>query len=191
MSENFLTQVCEDIQKETCVEKCFILCRSEQIFTCELAGQISIVNIKSDNVMGALVNKKQPILINDANKDREILNLLRKTFGIQHIENAALIPVIAFGKKQVEQVIVLLNRFKTVKEKKDEEKKVSTKFSNSYLPWANPVFQSLLEHSFSVQSLKREKNAIINTETNILQVVDTILSKKSTLTFVNQIETSL
>ena len=78
--------------------------------------------------MGTLVNKRQPILINDTNKDREILNLLRKTFGLQHIENAALIPVIAFGKKMVEQVIVLLNRFKNVKEKKDEEKKVSLKF---------------------------------------------------------------
>lgn len=98
--------------------------------------------------MGALVNKKQPILINDANKEREVLNLLRKTFGIQHIENAALIPVLAFGKKDVDQVIVLLNRFKTVKEKKDEEKKISLKFANSYLPWNNPVFQSLLDHSF-------------------------------------------
>ena len=78
--------------------------------------------------MGTLVNKRQPILINDTNKDREILNLLRKTFGLQNIENAALIPVIAFGKKMVEQVIVLLNRFKNVKEKKDEEKKVSLKF---------------------------------------------------------------
>ena len=128
MPENFLTQVCEDIQKETCVEKCFILCRSEQIFTCEIAGQISIINVKPDNVMGTLVNKRQPILINDTNKDREICNLLRKTFGLQNIESAALIPVIAFGKKMVEQVIVLLNRFKNVKEKKDEEKKVSLKF---------------------------------------------------------------
>ena len=99
MPENFLTQVCEDIQKETSVEKCFILTRSEQIFTCEIAGQISIINVKPDNIIGILVNKRQPILINDANKDREILNLLRKTFGVQHIENAALIPVAAFGKK--------------------------------------------------------------------------------------------
>jgi len=37
-----------------------------------------------------------------------------------------------------------------VKEKKDEEKKVSLKFQTSFLPWTNPVFQSLLEHSFSV-----------------------------------------
>lgn len=49
--------------------------------------------------MGTLVNKRQPILINDANKDRDVLNLIRQTLGIHHIETAALIPVLAFGKK--------------------------------------------------------------------------------------------
>jgi hypothetical protein len=88
-------------------------------------------------------------------------------------------------------VIVLLNRYKNVKEKKDDEKKVQIKFSNSFLPWVNPVFQSLLEHSFSVQSLKNDKQFTINEESNLLKIVDTILSKKSTLTFVNQIESSL
>lgn len=39
--------------------------------------------------------------------------------------------------------------------------------------------------------MKSDKNGVINEESNLLSVVDKILSKKSTVTFVEQIESSL
>jgi hypothetical protein len=61
-----------------------------------------IINVKPENAFGILTTKKLPILANDGNRDRDTLNLLRKALGIKQIESAALIPVIAFGKQQVE-----------------------------------------------------------------------------------------
>jgi hypothetical protein len=58
------------------------------------------------------------------------------------VENVCFVPVFDRDKNSsVDIVLVLVNRIEVAKEKiKKHSSKLRIKFTNSYMPWTNPVF---------------------------------------------------
>jgi hypothetical protein len=93
--------VCSEIESATSVEHCFLFNKYSQVLLCERDGSSVLIELRPDDTMSSLIARKQPLIINDVQRERVFLNMLREKLNIK-IYNALVVPIVCSYKSQVD-----------------------------------------------------------------------------------------